>query len=99
MAHTADEDIHKYRQKQIRAKAAMIKAILKYVRNYKRGRVLFPKAIETLGLIRKDRRRQQADLDFLIEKAQDGYRRSMNIRQFLANEESKRIKGRIQEMH
>lgn len=99
VARTVDEDIRKYRRQQARAKAAMTKAILKYVRNYRRGRVLFPKAIETLGLIRKDRRRQQKDLCFLIEKAQDGYRRSMNIRRFLAEMESNQIKDRIREMH
>lgn len=51
-----NEDIRRYRHKQVHAKEKMIKEILKYVRNYKRGRVLFPKALETLDQIRSDRR-------------------------------------------
>lgn len=51
-----DEDHQMLRHKQVIAKRRMISCMLRFIRNFRQGRVIFPWALETLDLIRKDRR-------------------------------------------
>lgn len=51
----SQKDIDQYRTKQIQAKERMIKCILRYAYNFKKGRVMFPPALTALSKIRKDR--------------------------------------------
>ena len=58
-----------YNSKLVQAKKIMIKNILRYSKNIKRGLVMFPPALTVLSQIRNDRRQNLKDLNLLFEKA------------------------------
>lgn len=69
IANKTDEDFKQYRKKMAKAKEIMTGQMLRFVKLYKEGLVDFPKTIDLLMEIRKDRQLDKENWDKLYEES------------------------------